>query len=95
MRRPYGEAGLREAGASGFGDRQRDPEIRYQRLAIVQQDVLGLDVPVHHVVAVGVVQRRRHAARHLHRLLDAQLLLVLQPLTQRLPLHVRHHVVEE
>ena len=41
----------------GPGD-ARDAKIHHTQLAIVQQhDVLGLDVPVHHTVGVGMFQR--------------------------------------
>jgi hypothetical protein len=47
-------AGLGHPGV-GPGGGQGDAEIGRQRAAIVQQDVLGLDVAVDHALAVGVV----------------------------------------
>ncbi len=48
----------------------RDSEVGYHRLTLVQQDVLRLDVPVHHLVPVGVVEGRGHGARDSDRLVD-------------------------
>jgi len=43
---------------------------------------------------VGVVQRARHTAHQLHRLLDAQLLFTPEPVAQGVALHERHDVIE-
>src|SRR5207302_11386956 len=64
---------LRQLAAGSCGDRPRDPEVRHHRLASRQQDVLRLDVAVHHVVAVGVAQRARHLAGDPYRLFERQL----------------------
>ena len=64
---------------TGLGDgsagaqRLANAEVRHHRRAIVEQDVLGLDVPMHHLVAVGVVQRGRHLAGDPQRLVQWQL----------------------
>ena len=50
----------------------------------MQQDVLGFDVAMDHVVPVRVVQRVRHLGRDLHRFVDAELRLAVQLLAQRL-----------
>ncbi len=59
VRRAERHAGLGHPAPAGLAGRERDAEVGDQRLAVVQQDVLGLDVAVDHAVAVGVVERRR------------------------------------
>ncbi len=74
---------------------ERDTEIRDERLAIVQQDVLGLDVAVDHAVAVRVVERARHFARDAHGFANRKLPLARQSCAQRLAGDYRHHVVQQ
>ncbi|CAN5836379.1 hypothetical protein BH24GEM1_BH24GEM1_30080 [soil metagenome] len=50
----------------------------------MQQDVLGLDVAVHHVVPVGVVQRRGHLPGDPQGIGHGELLLPGEPVAQRL-----------
>ena len=76
-------------------DRPGDAEVRHQRVARVQQDVRGLDVPVHHLGAVRVAQRVGDLARDLERVVDRQLALPGQALAQRLALDVGHDVVHQ
>ena len=54
-----------------------------------------MDVAVDHVVAVRVGERVHYLARNLHYILDGELLLAVQPVAQRLPLHVGHHIIKE
>ena len=54
-RRAHDHAGLGERAVAA--QRLADAEVGHQGRAFVEQDVLGLDVAVDHVVAVGVVQR--------------------------------------
>ena len=75
--------------------RLADPEVRDDRVPLVQQDVLGLDVAMDDVVAVRVVERVGHLAHDSHRLLDRQGAVGLHSLPQREPLHHRHHVEQE
>jgi hypothetical protein len=60
-----------------------------------QQDVLGLDVAVHHPAGMRRCQRIGHVVEDPHRLAYGQLALLAQPVAQRRPRHVWHHVVEE
>ena len=71
----------------------RNAEIHHAQLAVVQQhDVLGLDVPVHHPVGVGVFQRLEDLGDEMHRLPAAEL---AAPLVEVLPqghaVHIFHH----
>ena len=61
------------------------PKVRDQRLAILQQNVFGLDVPMDHVMAVRVIQRARHGLGDLDGHVDPQLLLAIEFVAQRLP----------
>ena len=61
----------------------------------MQHDILGLDVPVHDVMTVGIVQRRCHRSRHLEGIVKRQLLLSLEPTPQRFAFHVGHDVVQD
>ena len=89
-------AGLREVVAlSGRGYRARDPEVRDHGRTPRQHDVLRFDIPVHDGMAVGVGERPRYLVGHPQRVLERQLLLAREPVTQRLTFDVRHHVIEE
>ena len=93
MRRAEAHAGLGHAGAAAFADGERDAEVGHQRRAVVQQDVLGLDVAVDDAVPVGVVERGGDLGGDPDGVGDRELLLATQPVAQRLPVHERHHVV--
>ena len=54
-------------------DGERDAEVGHQGRAVLQQDVLRLDVAVDHALAVGVVERGGDLAREPERLLHRQL----------------------
>ena len=58
-RRAERHPGLRHPAAAGLVHREGDAEVGHQRRPVLQQDVLRLDVAVHHAVAVGVVERGR------------------------------------
>ena len=61
----------------------------------MQQDVLRLDVAVDDVLPVGVVERAGDLAGKLHRGIDGHLMLALEQLPERLPLHVGHDIEQE
>ena len=69
----------------------RDSEVGHQRVAVPrEQQVLRLDVPVHHTVLVGVLERLGGLPGDPHRVLHRQLPLPPQPVAQRLTLDKRH-----
>ena len=74
--------------------RERDAEVCDERGAIVQQDVLRLDVAVDHAVAMRVVERGADLLGEAHGIVDGQLVLAIQAIAQRLALDERHHVEE-
>ena len=52
--------------------RERDAEVGDERLAVMQENVLGLDVAVDDAVAVRVVERARDFGRDAHRVVDRE-----------------------
>ena len=73
----------------------RDAEIRHSRVPLAQQDVLRLDVPVHDAMPMGVVERVSHLASDADGLLDRELRLRAEAISERLAFHVRHGVPEK
>ena len=84
LRCAEGEARLREAVPSGLLHGERDAEVREHRFAVLQHDVLGLDVAVDHPLAVRVVERSRHLTGDVDRFTQAELAFGAQPVAQRL-----------
>src|SRR5207253_1505501 len=80
--RAHGESGVRQLLRACRHDRARNAEIRDDRLPAGEQDVLWLDVPVHHIVAVGVAQGARHLPGNPHGFLDGQLRFAVQPVEE-------------
>src|SRR5439155_1690887 len=86
---------VNDGGAPVCVSASRKAEIRDDRLPAGEQDVLWLDVPVHHIVAVGIAQGARHLPGNPHGFLDGQLRFAVQPVPQRFALQVGHHIVEK
>ncbi len=61
----------------------------------LEEDVLRLDIAVHDVPVMRVLQGIRHLARDTQRVFDRKLPLMDQTTAQRLPLNVRHDIVRE
>ena len=95
LRRAQREPGLGQAVAARLAHRQRDAEVGQHRLALEQQDVLRLDVAVDHAVAVGVVQRAGDLAGDGERLVQAELVLAVELVPERLAPDQGQHIIEE
>jgi hypothetical protein len=93
--RPDGQSRLRELGPARRIHGQGNPEIRHHRVPALQKDVLRLDVTVDHSAGVSIAQCVGHLPGDLQGVVQGQLLLPLQPVAQRLALHVRHDVEQE
>ena len=91
----HAQASLCEAGATCRPDGKGDPEVGDQGSAVTQKNVRGFDVPVDHSLPVRVVQRLGQIRRYLHCLVHVELLLPIESVAERFPLHIRHHVEEE
>jgi hypothetical protein len=71
-----------------------DPKVQHADGAVGQDhDVARLDVAVHHLIVVGVVQSQRHLAGDAQRLLPGKGAVLLQDLVQVPALHELHHQV--
>ena len=83
------------AAAARFGERPRHAEIREDRVAAQQQDVLGLDIAVDHPLGVRLRERVGDLVQDPHRVGDGQPAFARQPVPQRLPRHERHDVEQQ
>ena len=104
---PFGLLGARVGGAaddeprlrhaSGLGTRrpERHAEVREQGAAAVPEDVLRLHVPVDRAHGVRVRQRLGDVGHDADDFGDRERALPLEARAERLPLDVRHDVVEE
>ena len=75
--------------------RQGDPEVRHHRLASEEQDVLRLDVPVHHAVGMGEVERLGDAPADTYGLVQRKRSLAPDALPQAFAIDHRHSVPQE
>ena len=83
------EPGLRQPLRARGGEGSRDPEVSDDSLSAGEQDVLGLDVTVHHAAFVGIAQRCRHVASDAHGFVYRELLFAYQAVAKRLALRHR------
>src|SRR6185436_19059239 len=65
------------------------------RMTGLEENVLGLDVPVNESTRVRVAQGIGHLSHDLDRLVQRERPFPLQPAAQRFPLDIGHDVVEE
>ena len=89
------EAGLRHALAAGRLHREGDAEVGNQRVAALQQDILGLDIAVDHAAPVCVRQRVGDLAGDAQRFGYGEQPVAHEPRAQRLAVHERHDVEQE
>ena len=64
-------------------------------MPVVQQDVLGLDVAMHDILAMGIVECPRDRRRDGDRVIEWELRLPFEPTPERLALDVGHDVIED
>ena len=93
--RAEGHAGLGHAAAAGLLHGERDAEVGHEGLAILQQDVLGLDVAMDDAALVGELEGGRDFLRQADRVVDRQLLLPGEAGAEGLALDERHDVIQE
>ena len=85
-------AGLGQPVAGRDAGGPRDAEVGDQRVALREQDVLGLHVAMDQPLPVGVVQRLADLPHQPQRLRHRQRALAHEPLPQGLAFDVRHDV---
>ena len=95
LRRAERQAGLGDPSAAGIRDGQRDAEVGDDRLPVLEQNVLGLEVAVDHAVTVGLAERIGDGHRDANGFVDRKLLLAVETVPQRLALDVRHDVEQQ
>ena len=89
------QASLRNTLSAGIGNRQCDAEVRNERLAIVQQDVLGFEIAMDHAVAVCVIEGAGNRHGDAHRLVHRKLFFAIDAMPQRFALDERHDVEQQ
>ena len=94
MRGADAQAGLCQVFGIELPDGAGDAEVRDRGMTTGEEDVLRLDVTVHHAVRVGVCQGIGHVPRDPDGLLDRQLSLPVHAGAQRAALGERHRVPE-
>jgi hypothetical protein len=92
-RSPERQTSLSDPSTTGLSHSQGDPEISYDRTAVVEQNVLGLDVPVDDVVPVRIVKGTRDFSCDSDRVGDGELLLLVESLAKGLTFDIRHDVI--
>ena len=95
LRRAEAQAGLRQPRAADALYGERNAEVGNERVAALQQDVLGLDVAMDDAEGMRGAEGVGHFARNQQRGLDGQLLLALQSRAQRFASDERHHVIQQ
>jgi hypothetical protein len=94
--RAQGDAGGGElVPARGIAHGLGHPEVGDPGMAAAEQDVVGLDVPVHHAHGVGRGQGVHHLLEDLRCLWDGKLAFPDEALPEGLALEIGHDVVEE
>ena len=95
LRRADRQTALRQPVPPRVPHRHRDAEVGEHREALVEQDVLRLDVSMHDTLSMRVVERRRDLPRDVERLVEVKLPLAIELGAQRFAADERHHVVQK
>ncbi len=95
MRGAERHAGLGHPGVACLARRERDAEVGDQRPAVVEQDVLGLDVAMDHAVAVRVIECTGHLGSDADRVGNGKLVFPTDPVADRHALDVGHDIKDE
>ena len=91
-RRANADPGLRHRIAVNPAQGLADPEIRHERMPLLQHDVLGLDIPVHDPVPVRVIQGIGDLGGDTDRFIYGEHADLVEPIAQGLPFYIGHHV---
>ena len=91
-RRAHAHPDLGEGVARDVAHGLADAKVGDHRVAVLEHDVLGLDVAMHDTIPVSVIERARHFGRDAHGFVDWELWRGVEPVAQRLPLGGGHHV---
>ena len=81
--------------AGRAAQRARDTEVSHERVTVMQEDILRLDVTMHDATAMGVVERFGGLAGEPDRIRDRQATIAREPCTERLAIHERHRVIRQ
>ena len=95
MRRAETQSGFRHATTGRRRYSERDTEIHYHRAAVVQQNILRLDVAMDHAVSMRVIECVGHFARNAHRFVDTELCFAIQLFANGFALNVGHDVKQK
>ena len=86
------DARVREGPALDVRQGLADAEIGDERVTILEHDVLGLHVAVHHAVSMRIVQRAGHLTRDSHCFVYGKLQCLVEAVAERVPLDVGHDI---
>ena len=95
LRRAERQSGLRHARAARVLHGEGDAKIGEQRVPALQQDVLRLDVAMHDTQAVRIAERVGHFTGDPQRLVDRELRVTRQAISQCFTRDKRHHVEQQ
>lgn len=94
-RRPDSDVRLRDVLSPRRRPHPGDSEVHHLRVARGKQDVVRLDIAVHHALLIRVTQRLRHLLRDSQGVWDGKLLFSVETVAQRIAFHVGHDVIEQ
>jgi hypothetical protein len=86
---------LRDPFPASHVERAGNPEVRHHGVTLFEQDVFWFDVAVDQPLRVRVGERARHFPGDQNRVVERQLLFLLEPSAERLTLHERRDEIDE